>query len=46
MNKTAALFINIPLKGIVRACRIPPKADSLNAHKAVILTTEIWSFIS
>ncbi len=34
---TAVLPMNKPVSGILRACRIPPSAASLNAHKAVIL---------
>jgi len=37
INRTAALLMNIPLNGTTNACSIPPKADSLNAQRAVIL---------
>ena len=41
INNTAALLIKIPRKGTEIACNIPPNADSLNAHSAVIFKTEI-----
>lgn len=41
IKRTAAAFIKIPLKGIVRACKIPPNADSLKAQSAVIFRTDI-----
>ena len=44
MNRTAADEINTPRKGTVSACKIPPKADSLKAHIAVI--REIFSSFS
>ena len=39
INIAANPLNNAPLKGILKACRIPPSTDSLNAHNAVILTT-------
>ena len=32
MQKHENAVINMPLKGILAACKIPPKADSINAH--------------
>ena len=37
INITAVLPINNPVRGIFSACRIPPRAASLNAQSAVIL---------
>lgn len=39
INKTAAEERNNPRNGIVSACKIPPKADSLKAQSAVIFRT-------
>jgi len=38
---TALLPINSPVKGILSACRIPPKAASLKAQMAVTLSIVI-----
>jgi hypothetical protein len=39
MKRTAAELKNIPRRGIVSACKIPPNADSLKAQSAVIFKT-------
>ncbi len=41
MNITAAPPTNRPVNGILRMCKIPPRAASLNAHSAVIFSTAV-----
>jgi hypothetical protein len=41
MKITAALPTNKPVKGILRICKIPPKAASLKAQRAVILSIAV-----